>query len=744
MNLSTKRISGKLLSAILVLLLTLVLILQLAVNSRGNERYFSGDAELYYKALIAEGFPEDYAVLLTELHLLHPSWSFQPLLVSETDKRFDWDYVIEREIEKGDVNVIYSSDSYSAYHHPTNRTLYDSGYYQASRAAVEYFMDPRNFLNETDIFQFYTLSGADGVTLDAVNAVLAGTFMENTVLENGKTYADYFMEIGKELDVNPVFLAAKVRQEQGTLGTSPIISGGCGSKLYEFYRNHTQVNDKGDQVLTPSTGYTEAELTALNGYYNYFNVGATGNGLFKIYLNAMQYAKAGTPDRASAWGGSPAWNTRWKSLYGGTYFLKTKYIDQYQSTVYLQKFNVDGRGESPFSRQYMTAVFGSLGEGRSLYQSFSVIDALDMPATFLIPIYADMPSRACADPAKGACSYTAQATAKYSYQSELTKPKRFSAESKPIYLDCEVYPSQTLEIGGVVTHSYALKGLEYAWDGGAWQYATDSKTLDISLPVHFSENSSHILVVRGRAGYTVTKNGVEQTVNMHFLYAVIYVKVLPPPSVRLSLEVGSTVTDKTVLAGVPFSLPVCDAPDFVGWCSQDGGLLPSGAEVVLDEDHRFSAVFLNLIALDGASITLKDGTPALTFTAVIEKDAYERLTAHEGLLSLSATLADVNGAETIALSVKVEQKAIIRNDGSEWLALSVSTDALDQNNYALLYSADFSATVRYTDQAMTTVSLSAQSDARSACQIANAALEDDGVFYGDALHAILYTISGST
>ena len=56
------------------------------------------------------------------------------------------------------------------------------------------FVSPKgvNFLNETDIFQFYTLSGGENGTIDAVEAVLAGTFMENAVLENGMTYASYF------------------------------------------------------------------------------------------------------------------------------------------------------------------------------------------------------------------------------------------------------------------------------------------------------------------------------------------------------------------------------------------------------------------------------------------------------------------------------------------------------------------------------------------------------------------------
>ena len=733
-----QKISDLLLPAILLLIIVAMVVSQLIGNSRGNARYFSGEAEEYYKELIAEGFPEDYAVSLTELHLLHPAWSFVPLKVSETDTRFTWDYVIGRETEKGDVNVIYSSDSYSAYHHPTNRELYDSGYYQASQQAVEYFMDPRNFLNETDIFQFYTLAGNDGISTSAVEAVLAGTFMDDAKLENGMTYAEYFMELGKLLNINPVFLAAKVRQEQGIYGTSPIISGSCGTKLLDFYQNQTQVNDKGDQVLAPSGGYTEQELLGYNGYYNYFNVGATGNGLFKIYLNAMKYAQTGTPDLASEWG-SPAWSSRWKSLYGGAYFLKTKYIDQYQSTTYLQKFNVDGRGTSPFSRQYMTAVFGSLGEGRSLYQSFAMIDALDMPATFLIPVYEGMPSRACADPAKGACTYTAQATTKYSYQSEMTDPQRFSVENKPIYTDYEVYPTQSIDLRGVVTHSYALQNLEYAWDGGEWQTASDSKTLDLSIPIHFCEGTSHILVIRGTAGYTVNKGDEAQTVNMHFLYAVIYVRVSPPPSVKLSLEIGNTVTDKSVLAGVPFTLPLCDSPDFIGWCGSDGSLLPSGATLTLDEDTSFYAVFLNLTALEGAAIKADGEDARLVFTAVLEKKAYDRLTVSDaGRISFSALLR--SGEQEMPVAVEIGSTPLTRNDGSEWVRLCAMTDRLLSDDYATVYNVQFQTTLQYTDGQTPVSVLSASGSARSALQVAYAALSDESTLYGDALTPILRKI----
>jgi len=77
--------------------LTLALLASITLTVSGSTRYFSGDAEIYYNTLLNNGFPEDYAVLLTELHLLHPNWRFMPLLITEENAAYTWDYVIQKE-----------------------------------------------------------------------------------------------------------------------------------------------------------------------------------------------------------------------------------------------------------------------------------------------------------------------------------------------------------------------------------------------------------------------------------------------------------------------------------------------------------------------------------------------------------------------------------------------------------------------------------------------------------------------
>lgn len=374
----------------------------------------------YTQMLIDKGFPRSYAQKLTELHYLHPAWEFEPLPVTELEPTYTWEYVIGKETENPKTNLINKSDRYAAYRHATNTELYDSGWFQASPEAVSYFMDPENFLNEKDIFMFRDLTYTDAVTEQSVEAALSGTFMSHAVLQDDVTYAAYLVEIGKQLNVDPLHLAARLRQEQGTAGNSPLIKGTCGDKLWYYYENAIQAeNDK--QILAPATGYTKEELLAYNGYYNYFNIGAAGTGYFAIYLGAMKEATKGTAEMAEAWGGNAAWDTPAKAIYGGAYKLTHKYVGDYQNTLYLQKFNVDPRSSRNFWGQYMQNVGATVTEARTAFNSLYASDCLELPYHFLIPVFAGKPERN-PDPAGGACDTYAAADTLVHTEATLTSP----------------------------------------------------------------------------------------------------------------------------------------------------------------------------------------------------------------------------------------------------------------------------------------------------------------------------------
>lgn len=355
----------------------------------------------YIDYLIASGFPDDYAHLLSMVHRIRPNWTFEPLDVTGlSGGKYTWDYVVKQETGDPKRSLVANSDQYVVLRDYLDANQYDSGWWKASVPAVEFMLDPRNFINEYEIFQFMDLSWSDSVTVDTVEATLKGTFMSHAKLDDiysDLTYAEYFMKIGKELGASPVYLASRVRNEQGVNGTSPLISGACGDKLWYYYSNKITGSENGKLIKAPASGYDEAGLKQYNGLYNYFNIGASGTGYFSIYLGGMNEAQKGTPSKAAEWGGSPAWNTRWKALYGGAYTATERYIKDYQNTSYLQKFNVDPRSSRNFWGQYMQSIHGSYSAGQNIYNSFKDNGMLDLPYHFQIPVYSGMPE-ACPYP----------------------------------------------------------------------------------------------------------------------------------------------------------------------------------------------------------------------------------------------------------------------------------------------------------------------------------------------------------
>ncbi len=705
-----------------MLLTALCAVLMLPIS--GNGQPFTGKTAEYCKELQKDGFPEDYAIALTKLHLLHPTWEFAPLTVSKTTPKYTWDYVIGKETATESINLIHSTEAYKAYRHPTNTKLLEAGYYQPSTEAVEYFMDPRNFLNEADIFQFYDLSSPGSCSEETLQAVLAGSFMADGKLENGKTYARYLLEVGREVGIDPVFLASKFLQEQGTAGTSPIISGSCGDLLWKYYSEQIQTTDSGKPVSPPASGETEEALLALNGFYNPFNIGASGNGLFSIYKGAMQRAQRGTDQKAADWGGSPAWDTMWKGIYGGALFIKEKYIDRCQATVYLQKFDVDGNSPSGnFSHQYMQNVAGSMSESRKLYQFFAANDALDDSCRFLIPVYSDMPSEPCPDPANGTCTSLAKATDNYQITSRLTAPNSLQAENDALFGEIALSYDETLLVSGSFGHSYGTVRLQYSWDGEKWFTCSENGILRLNFSGDLPSYGEHILTVRGEAAYDASVSTKKQS--RYFLCLALNVTVLPPPSVEVTLLSGDSKTTHLYYEGTEVLLPECKESNFAGWVGSDGSFLPSGGLFTAAADISYTALFLHLRPLEGAAISLEGGDPTMRFCAVMpteEFDLLESLSATE--VTYTAMLfCEGEATEPILCELSLPPLRSAATN-SDWQRLAAITSPLEASEYEHAYAAEFFVTVQYPGGGAKQIRASHRSDERSVAELAAAALAD--------------------
>ena len=138
-----------------------------------------------------DNFPDSYKPYLEEIAKKHPNWTFVALYTN-----LDWEYVIENETEFGKNLVpINYSDSWKNTTPGQYNVEIDSGWVDSSVQAVEYCMDPRNFLNEVRIFQFETLSyDSNTNNLNSIEKILYGTeFYEQKVsyLDSNRKYDKY-------------------------------------------------------------------------------------------------------------------------------------------------------------------------------------------------------------------------------------------------------------------------------------------------------------------------------------------------------------------------------------------------------------------------------------------------------------------------------------------------------------------------------------------------------------------------
>ena len=309
-----------------------------------------------------QAFPADYQSALNALHQAHPNWVFKPVYVGDT-----FDYAVGQQMavaSRALVSTYYNECFRSMldrdYNWQTNTwKQWEPGWAGASEETVRYYMDPRNFLNENDIFMFESLIYEKYQTQGAVEAALANTFMSNAKVPGAEyTYAWLFCWVGEKYNINPVALASRVRQEQGA-GTSDLISG---------------------------------KYAGYEGLYNYFNIQATGSSRDQIVQNGLKEAKTGStmmlPDGTVS---SGSWDTPTKALIGGSLKFANLYILKNQNTLYAQKFDYDGQYNGKYWHQYMTNIMAPYSEGNQVRRSYTNSGQLGNSFVFLIPVYEERP-----------------------------------------------------------------------------------------------------------------------------------------------------------------------------------------------------------------------------------------------------------------------------------------------------------------------------------------------------------------
>lgn len=312
-------------------------------------------------------FPESYKKMITILHTLHPNWQ---IYAKELDKDFN---KVVSDLSESSISLIqvtkntngygylwqdesvfdYTSNKYLCYDGCTGFTNY--GWFIPNQDTIAYYLDPRNYLNEVNIFAFLNQKFSEHETLDVLGNLVKGTFMSSNYVfnkdgvETTKSYVETFYEAGHVYNVSPIMLIARSKQEI----------------LVEDI-NNDGIKDGSSSVTGNVEGY--------EGYYNFFNYGAFSGE--NPIINGLIYAKNNN------------WNSPYASILGGASKIANSYIKNNQYSLYLQKYNVIN---GIWTHQYMQNIQAPKSESYSSFITYYNGNMIDTSFVFEIPVFLNMP-----------------------------------------------------------------------------------------------------------------------------------------------------------------------------------------------------------------------------------------------------------------------------------------------------------------------------------------------------------------
>ena len=348
--------------------LILLIVLAILITSLAIPNISSAET-IYYQEIRQgiESFPKSYQEKLKALKKLHPNWTFTAAYTG-----IDWNELLR--YESGDTlhgrSVIYKNCDASDKCYCGG--VYDYNFYCASKKAIAYYIDPRNFLTETKVFQFEELSYNPNVhSLESIQKAVKGSFLDNSVTFKDKntnkdvtmSYAEIILEAAKQSKMSPFHIKSKIIQEVGWDG-SDSTSGTC--KGYE-------------------------------GLYNFFNIGAYDEG--DPIANGLEYAR------------KHGWTNQYISIVEGAKFIAEDYINVGQNTSYFFKFDVitkriwydealnpttgirtaTTKPQWLFTHQYMTNIGDPASQSPSVFNMYADNGLLNTALNFIIPVYNNMP-----------------------------------------------------------------------------------------------------------------------------------------------------------------------------------------------------------------------------------------------------------------------------------------------------------------------------------------------------------------
>lgn len=309
------------------------------------------------------GFPASYRTRLAALKKAHPNWKFVPV-----NTGLNWSQAVHAQTCSDALNLThtvypycYRSVNEGSYNYLTHTYVGRDGKYfvAASKKAVKYYMDPRNWLTAQCIFMFED---------HRYHAEYQSQSAVKTVLKNNpklKKKSATYVAAGKKYNISPIYLAVKSMNELGP---------------------YTYMLD-GHSFKYGSRTYSKC--------YNVFNIGASDSASGGA-VNGLLYANGGRYGIAKTYGRK--WDKIEKAITGGTSYISRNFLGNNQNSYYLEHFNVLNGLSNVGTHEYMTAVYAPNTLSRTTYTDYKDYKIINKKITFYIPVYRNMPSKVSAKP----------------------------------------------------------------------------------------------------------------------------------------------------------------------------------------------------------------------------------------------------------------------------------------------------------------------------------------------------------
>ena len=406
------------------------------VNYKAIEINAATDNE-FEKEMTKQGFPESYKSKLRQIHSEYPKWVFKAMHTDMTwEEAIKNESIVGRNLVTRESISSWKSIETGSYDwaNSTWATFDGSKWMAASEGIIRYYMDPRNFLDSSNVFQFLQQNYDSSTQVaSGVETLVKSTFMESRSTGNVSTIettttASQVAKSKKGVAVNApgiqLGLAPKYVKDANIEFKSPagitmeptpaavedtqpaaqsdntssantsgeektyvdmIMSAAVQSNVNPYVLASMLIQEQG---VKGTSGLISGTTSPYEGHYNFFNIQAYHSGNQTATQRGLWWAsQSGSHLRP--------WNSREKAIIGGAMYYGEKYVHAGQNTFYLKKFNV--QGSDPYKHQYMTYVEAAASEGIKLSRAYTA-EMKAVKLEFFIPVYKEMPDEIAKKP----------------------------------------------------------------------------------------------------------------------------------------------------------------------------------------------------------------------------------------------------------------------------------------------------------------------------------------------------------